>query len=139
MAKRIRDWEFDVSTGYTFPMEISPGTGLRQYFGSVNAGRKGSINQAGISNPVVDGLIERIIAAPDRISKVAAVKALDRVLLWSFYSVPLYYSPVSMVAYWNKFDRPEIDPKYIYINPYFTADTWWIDKKKEAVLTGGHP
>ena len=139
MTRRIREWEFDVSTGYPFPMEISPGTELRQYFGTVNAGRKGSINQAGISNPVIDGLIEKIIAAPDRVSKAAAVKALDRVLLWSFYSVPLYYPPASMVAYWNKFDRPEIDPKYLYINPFFTADTWWINKKKEAALTEGRP
>jgi len=130
MAKRIRDWDFDVSTGYFFPMGISPGTGLRQYYGSVNAGKKGSINQAGISNPVIDGLIEKIIAAPDRVSKIAAVKALDRVLLWNFYSVPLYYTSSNMVAYWNKFGQPEIDPKYLYIQPFFTADTWWIDKKK---------
>ena len=133
-TRRIRDWEFDVSTGYPFPMEISPGTELRQYFGSVNADKKGGINQAGISSPVIDGLIEKIIASPDRVSKVAAVNALDRVLLWNFYSVPLYYSPASMVAYWNRFGQPEIDPGYLYVNPFFTADTWWIDKNKESVL-----
>ena len=48
--------------------------------------------------------------------------------------IDLNYPPSNMVAYWNKFSRPEIDPGYLYINPFFTADTWWIDKDKEAVL-----
>ena len=39
----------------------------------------------GIKNPAVDALIEHIIFAKDRAELVAAIKAMDRVLLWNFY------------------------------------------------------
>ena len=78
---------------------------------------------------IVDELVELVIIAPDRKTLVTRTRALDRVLLWSYYAVPHWYTPVLRVAYWDKFRRPGVLPKYrIDIN------TWWIDAAKEATL-----
>ena len=60
---------------------LSPGNEQRGYWGSPAADQPGSRNYAGIKNPAVDALIERVIFAKNRAELVAATKALDRVLL----------------------------------------------------------
>ena len=57
---------------------------------------------------------------------MTATRALDRVLLWNHYVIPQWYSSVARYAYWDKFQRPETDPK-------FGVDqfAWWIDSAKE--------
>ena len=37
---------------------------------------------------MIDELIDLLIAAPDRDQLIARTRALDRVLLWSFYVIP---------------------------------------------------
>jgi microcin C transport system substrate-binding protein len=84
---------------------------------------------AGISDPVVDRLIDLVIQAPDRASLVARTRALDRVLLWGHYVIPNWHIRAYRAAYWNKFGRPSVAPKYA-----LGFDTWWVDPKKEAAL-----
>ena len=74
----------------------------------------------GIKDPVVDALIEQIISAPDREALVARTRALDRVLLWGHYVIPQFHNRSYRIAYWNKFERPQIMPKYS-----LGIDTWW--------------
>ena len=66
----------------------------------------GSRNLAGIKDPVVDKLIDLVIAAPDRQGLVARTRALDRVLLWGHYVIPHWHINIFRVAYWDKFGRP---------------------------------
>ena len=66
----------------------------------------GSRNFAGIKDPVVDALVDRVIFATDRDELVAATHALDRVLLWNYYVVPQWHLPKVWLAYWNKFGIP---------------------------------
>ena len=70
-----------------------------------------------------------MIKAPDREILVARTRALDRVLQWGFYVIPHYHTDVSRVAYWDKFRRPEIAPKY-----GIGLDTWWVDPKAEQTI-----
>jgi microcin C transport system substrate-binding protein len=70
------------------------------------------------------------VAAPDRPSLVARTRALDRVLLWGFYVIPHWHIQAFRVAYWAKFGRPRIPPKYALGFP----DTWWVDPAREAEL-----
>ena len=67
---------------------------------------RGSRNLAGIKDPVVDGLIDLVIAAPDRPSLIARTRALDRVLLWGHYVIPHWHIRTFRVVYWDKFGRP---------------------------------
>ncbi len=71
--------------------------------------------------------------ARDRPALVAAVRALDRVLMWNRFFVPQWYKGSHNVAYWNKFDRPEVKPRYAR----GVIDTWWFNPEKARMLAAG--
>jgi microcin C transport system substrate-binding protein len=108
---RVRSFDFDITT-HVWTQSLSPGNEQREYWGSEAADRPGSQNIAGIKDPAVDALIERIVFSRDREELVAATMALDRVLLHHNYVVPQWYSLVARTARWNRFGRPENLPRY---------------------------
>lgn len=118
--QRIDDFDFDMVIS-TFGQSLSPGNEQRDFWGSKVANTNGSRNLAGVNDPVVDALVDRIIAAPDRQSLIDRTRALDRVLLWNFYVIPQWHNRVFRVAYWDKFGRPEVTPKYA-----LGFDAWWV-------------
>jgi len=126
--KRVEEFDFDMIVD-VFPQSLSPGNEQRDFWGSASADQPGSRNTVGIKDPVVDALIDLVISAPDRKSLIARTRALDRVLLWGHYVIPHWHIRAFRVAYWNKFSRPRISPKYA-----LGFDTWWIDPEKEALL-----
>jgi microcin C transport system substrate-binding protein len=130
--RRMENFDFDLTIAFNFPQFLSPGAEQREFWGSELADRPGSRNVMGIKDPVVDALIERVIAAPDRESQVAATRALDRVLLWNFYSIPHYYAPGIPVVYWNRFGHPENDATWMRL--IWHMSTWWVDPAKDAAL-----
>ena len=83
----------------------------------------------GIQDPVIDQLVKDIIATPDRRALVANARALDRILLWGHYVIPHWHIKNFRVAYWNKFEKPDISPKYD-----LGIDFWWINSEKEGNL-----
>jgi microcin C transport system substrate-binding protein len=127
--KRMDDFDFDLVV-QRFNFSSTPGDSLRSYFSSQAAALKGSQNLAGISDPVIDALIERIIAADSRAKLVTACKALDRVIRAGRYWVPHWYSASHRIAYWDVFGRPATKPRYARGIP----ETWWYDRGKAAVL-----
>lgn len=126
---RTDNYDFDM-TVVVWAQSLSPGNEQRDFWSTVAADRPGTRNYAGIKDPVVDALIEKIISAPDRKSLITACRALDRVLLWGHYCIPQWNNTTYRVAYWNKFGRPRIKPKYAL----GFSDTWWIDPQKERAL-----
>ena len=125
---RLDEYDFDMIV-HSFGQSLSPGNEQADFWGSKQADLPGSRNVAGVKDPVVDALVEQVIAAPDRPSLVARVRALDRVLLWGHYVIPQWHLRYFRVAYWDKFGRPEINPKYA-----LGFDTWWVDPAKQAAL-----
>jgi microcin C transport system substrate-binding protein len=117
---RLKHFDFDM-TVTLWAQSLSPGNEQADFWGSEAARTPGSRNLAGISDPVVDELIAQLIAAPDRAQLVARTRALDRVLLFGHYIVPQFHLTAFRVAYWNRFSRPAISPKY-----ELGFDTWWI-------------
>jgi len=130
--QRMQSFNFDLSNAFYFPQSMSPGTELRQFWGSAMANQPGGSNFAGIADPVVDALVEKVIVAPDRRTKVAATRALDRVLMWNWYSIPHYYSPGIPIVYWDKFGRPDKDPTWLRV--IWHMSNWWVDPRKAAAL-----
>ncbi len=126
--RRTDTFDFDVIVGGA-GQSLSPGNEQRSYWGSKAADIEGGRNTIGIKDPVIDELIEKIIAAPDRPSLVTSVRALDRVLQWGHWVIPHWHAEFDRVAYWDKFGRPKITP--IQGNQFFA---WWVDAKKEAAL-----
>ncbi|MCH2171329.1 extracellular solute-binding protein [Myxococcota bacterium] len=126
--RRIDAFDFDMIV-QSVGQSDSPGNEQRDYWTSEAAGREGSRNVFGIQDPVIDELVEMVIAAPDRQQLVDRVRALDRVLQWGYYLVPNWHINADRLVYWNRFGRPEITPKQGIV-----FDAWWIDPQKDAAL-----
>jgi len=126
---RLDDFDFDI-TVERLSFSATPGDSLRSYFSSQAAALNGSNNLAGIADPVVDGLIESVIAADNRPMLVTACRALDRVIRAGRYWIPQWYKATHWIAYWDVFDRPPAQPRYFRGIP----DTWWYDPAKAAKL-----
>ncbi len=126
---RVEDFDFDI-TVQRMVFALTPGDTLRTYFSSQSARTKGSFNFPGIADPVVDALVERVIAAPDRAGLNAACSALDRVLRAGRYWIPHWYKASHWVAYWDMFGQPPTKPRYARGIP----ETWWYDRDKAAKL-----
>ncbi len=120
-VNRVQNFDFDMVVG-SFGQSSSPGNEQREFWGSKAAGHSGSRNIIGIKNPVIDQLIEAVIGAEDRAALIAATRALDRVLLWSYYVVPQWYIDTWRVAYWDQLKHPSRNPKY-----GLGLDSWWVE------------
>jgi len=127
--KREDDFDFDLII-QRFAFSSTPGDSLRSYFSSQAANLKGSQNLAGIADPVIDALIERIVAADTRSGLVTACKALDRVIRSGRYWVPHWYKASHWLAFWDVFGRPAIKPRFARGIP----ETWWYDREKAAKI-----
>ena len=87
-------------------------------------------NSPGVKSPVLDKLIAQIIQAQGDKQKLLPLgRALDRVLTWNYYMLPMWYMAADQVAYWDKFSMPGIRPVYS-----LGFDTWWYDVNKAAKL-----
>ena len=128
----VRSFDYDVI--YTrWAQSLSPGNEQRYFWGSSSVDDEGSSNYAGISDPGIDALIEKIVLAPDRDTLVAATHALDRVLLETHNVVPSYTITYARTARWDRFSHPETLPEFSIGFP----DIWWWDEDK-AAATGGN-
>ena len=133
---RLRSRDFDLIVG-GFGQSNSPGNEQREYWHSSSADNPGSRNFIGLKDPAVDSLVEGLIKADSRQSLITHTRALDRVLLWGHYVVPNWHIKTWRVAYWNRFEHPEISPKYD-----IGLHTWWArEKSPEAVAdeAAAHP
>ncbi|MDX2154924.1 MAG: extracellular solute-binding protein [Hyphomicrobiaceae bacterium] len=126
---RVKKYDFDIVSS-RFTMGLTPGIELFTYLGSSSAESEGSSNLAGIKDPVIDALIEKVIDAKSRPQLVTAARAIDRVLRASHYWVPHWYKAAHNIVHWDKFSRPRIKPKYAR----GIIDTWWYDETKAAKL-----
>ena len=128
MTERERSFDFDIVTG-NFPMSFTPGSGLKQYFGSETADIS-IFNKAGIKSEVIDELIEVVMAAKTRDELKVAVKTLDRVLRSYYFWIPQWFKDVHTVAYYDYYEHPENLPPY----DMGLLDFWWINNEKYKEL-----
>ena len=120
--RKVDSFDYDMMVmGY--PQSQSPGNELIAMFHSSSSDKKGSYNLAGISDPIVDKLIEKIIYSNDRDEMVVASKLLDRILWNEYYLLPNWYIDKHRIAYFDKFIAPEILPKY-YEPLDYILKTW---------------
>ncbi|WP_310621846.1 ABC transporter substrate-binding protein [Flexibacterium corallicola] len=127
---RLNTFDYDI-VSMRYATEPTLSEAIRQFWGSKQAGIEGSYNLAGITDPVVDQLIDIALSAQSREKMMIAARALDRVLRSGYYWVPQWYKPVHTVALWDMFGTPKTFPEYSF--PVET--TWWVDLEK-AVRIG---
>jgi microcin C transport system substrate-binding protein len=126
---RVDAFDFDI-TVQRFNFSATPGDSLRTYFTSQAAATRGSQNLAGMADPAIDALVERVIAAESRAALTVACRALDRVIRAGRYWIPHWYIASHRIAYWDVFGRPPRKPRYARGIP----ETWWYDKDKAGKI-----
>ena len=117
--RRRTRFDFDVMIG-AWIASPSPGNEQRGRWSSAAANAEGAYNIAGVASPAIDAMIAAILAAKSNEDFVAAVRALDRLLISGFYIVPLYYAPEQWIAYSAKLGRPEKTPLF-----GVELSAWW--------------
>ncbi|SHM42504.1 microcin C transport system substrate-binding protein [Pseudomonas punonensis] len=123
--QRLDQFEFDMIL-LTLPQTLSPGLEQSLYFHSSQASVKGGKNYAGINDPVVDAMLEKLLSARSRDEQVAATRALDRVMLWQYYTIPNWYIDYHRLAYRNRF-------AFVATPPYTLGlRTWWLKPSETA-------
>ena len=113
-------FDFDMMD-YRWEQSLSPGNEQSFYWGSAAAGQQGSRNYMGVKSPAVDAMIAEMLSARTRENFVAACRALDRLLLSGFYTVPLYFPPKQWVARWKRIEHPSRTSLFGYL-----PETWWL-------------
>jgi peptide/nickel transport system substrate-binding protein len=117
--RRRLTFDFDMME-YRWDQSLSPGNEQSFYWGSAAAVQDGTRNYMGVKSPAVDAMIAAMLSAERRDDFVAAVHALDRVLLSGFYVVPLFHLPDQWVARWAYIKHPAETSLFGYL-----PETWW--------------
>ena len=125
---RARSGDFDAGANWFRP-SYTPTLLIFQSFHSMMADQDYSLNWPNMRDPAVDHLIAAIAAATTYDDYVAAIRALDRVLLWNFYYVPGMTKTRIGAIFWDRFGRPELpDGKPLKREVFW--DTWWYDEER---------
>lgn len=121
--KRLQTFDYDVILG-AYSSSLSPGYEQFSRWGSQSKEVEGSFNYAGVADPVIDALLDKMLAARGDEEFTSIVRALDRVLISGHYMVPIYYQPEQWVARWAHLQHPD---KTSMVGNQLS--TWWSDKR----------
>jgi peptide/nickel transport system substrate-binding protein len=116
---RRLNYDFDMIE-YRLDQSLSPGNEQAFYWGSAAADQSGTRNYMGIKSPAVDAMIAALLKAENREDFVAAVRALDRLLISGAYTIPLFHLPAQWIARWTRIETPATNSLY-----GFLPETWW--------------
>lgn len=117
--QRLNTFDYDMVIA-AYNASLSPGIEQIWRWGSEARDADGSFNYAGAADPAIDHLISEMVAATGRDEFVAAVRALDRVLLSGHYVIPLYHLEAEWVAHRSYLAYP--DRTALYGNEF---PVWW--------------
>ncbi len=117
--QRRINFDFDMIE-YRWDESLSPGNEQAFYWGSEAAVEPGSRNYMGMRSPAADAMIAALLRARERGDFVAAVRALDRVLMSGIYVIPLFHLPDQWIARWAAIRHPDRTSL-----SGFLLETWW--------------
>ncbi len=116
---RLNTYDFDMIQ-FRWPASLSPGNEQLYRWSSQAADVNSTFNYAGVKNKAVDAMITAMLSAKSSEDFVAAIRALDRILISGDYVIPLFHLPKQWIAHWNHLAYPEKTPLFGY-----QLDTWW--------------
>ncbi|MFC3395946.1 extracellular solute-binding protein [Brenneria rubrifaciens] len=124
---RVRSRDFDM-TATLYPAFLYPSDNLQMWWSSQYI--DSTYNTSGVSDPAIDSLVNEITRRQGQKTPLLSLgRALDRVLTWNQFMIPMWYSNHDRFAYWNKFAMPAVRPAYS-----LGFDGWWYDAKQAATL-----
>jgi peptide/nickel transport system substrate-binding protein len=117
--RRRLTYDYDMIE-YRWDQSLSPGNEQAFYWGAASADADGTRNYMGVKSPAIDAMIAALLGARERDDFIAAVRALDRILMSGFYVVPLFHLPDQWVARWTTVAHPTEISLFGYL-----PETWW--------------
>lgn len=124
--ERSNEYDYDMIY-YRWGLSLSPGNEQLRYWGSDGVETPGSRNRMGMSSPAAEAMIEKMLNSESQEDYLAAVKALDRILISGRYVIPIWHSPVSYLAHKKELKFSERLPMYgDWIG--FLPDVWWVEE-----------
>jgi microcin C transport system substrate-binding protein len=124
---RLGDFDYDIAI-VKWDQPFVPDADLPMRFGSASAAIRRGGNWAGVRDGAIDLLIGHATAAQSMPEAVAAIRALDRVLLWNFHYVTGFWQKRIRWVWWDRFGMPDVRPEYRTGFP----DAWWFDAARSA-------
>lgn len=126
LRERERDYDLVFDSYAAF---LGTGTGLMQRYGSAEAAFS-VFNPAGLASPLVDEVIQASLLATSKDEEQTALRALDRVLRYEFFMIPVWYKDSYWVSYYDMFEYPDPLPPYALGH----LDFWWYNADKATQL-----
>ena len=127
ITNRLRSRDYDMMPRLVRAMPW-PSSDLQISWGSQYI--DSSYNAPGVKSPVLDALLAQIVRWQGNKEKLLPLgRALDRVLTWNYYMLPMWYMPADRIAFWDKFSMPSVRPVYS-----LGFENWWYDVNKAARL-----
>jgi microcin C transport system substrate-binding protein len=141
--RRLQAYDFDVVVIVEGDFTLPSAADLASSYGSQSADEPGNSNFRGIKSRAVDHLIKALGEATTMDELRTAARALDRVVMWSFFQIPQVYISEEQISYWNRFGIPAVQAKYFVADSYPSSSsapwplwTWWL---KDAPTAGARP
>lgn len=124
---RTQNKDFEMRDA-AYPVGLVESSGLEQRFSCKD--RDDVFNDAGYCNPVVDEIAKSLQNVETYDDMAAHIKAIDRIMRYDYFMVPVWYLPEQWFAYYDMYEYPE------HLPPYSVGflDFWWINTDKEEVL-----
>jgi peptide/nickel transport system substrate-binding protein len=127
---RLSDFDFDL-TFMRRALSLSPGNEQRAYWGSERADEPTSRNLMGMKSPVADAMIGEILASESREDFIAAVRALDRVLISGRYVIPIHQYSVGRIAHSAELKYPSEHLPVYGDGVWFLPHVWWYEADEQ--------
>ena len=125
---RRQNNDFDMRfAGYNSGL-VESASGVEQRYSC--ADRDDVFNPAGYCNPVVDALAAKLNDADTYDELAAHVRAIDRIMRYDYFVVPVWMLQENWVAYFDMYEYPENLPEFGLGH----LDYWWHNADKEAAL-----
>ncbi|MEQ9053369.1 MAG: ABC transporter substrate-binding protein, partial [Roseovarius confluentis] len=128
--EREQNFDFDL-TFFRRAFSLSPGNEQIYYWGAEYADIPGSRNVMGMKSPAAEAMIDTMLNATSREDFVAAVRALDRVLISGRYVIPIHEYAVGRIAHLSHLKYPS-DRLPVYGDGiWFLPEVWWSEASEQ--------
>jgi len=109
-SRRLDEFDFDMATIVEPAFQLPAVADYVSLYGSKAADEKGSGNYRGVKSPAADHVLAAMAKATTLADFRDACRALDRLVMWSYWQVPELYSDDERLAYWTRFGIPAVQP-----------------------------
>jgi microcin C transport system substrate-binding protein len=124
---RTQNKDFDMRDAF-YRSGFVESSGLEQKYGCRD--RDDVFNPAAYCNPVIDELAKSLQDVETYDDMAAHITAIDRILRYDYFMIPVWTLTDSWVAYYDMYEYPDVLPPYALGH----LDFWWINPDKEAAL-----